>query len=65
MGLKKPWEVRDVDYPPHRVITEATRQISISEQGRFRGSVRHVTGRFYTDAEYEQRRNKVLNHPLP
>ncbi len=62
----KDWrEVIDLDFPPIEV-TEATRQKMIEYAKRHSvGDVRLATGRFYTTAEYEARRERVLSTPLP
>ena len=50
---------------PRKKVTSKTRANTISESNRFRGSVRIALGRFYTDDEYEKRRKRILNTPLP
>ena len=46
-------------------IDESTRERVKQFAFRYRGSVRISSGRIYTDEEYEKRREKVLNTPLP
>ena len=53
----------DVDNPPFPSITEETREICM--RYGVRGDVRLSQGRFVTDEQYEQHRNKSLNTPLP
>ncbi len=55
----------NVDLPRIGPITEQTRETTMQESVRFRGSVRLSEGRFETDQEYEEHRNRVLNIPLP
>jgi len=55
----------DVDLPRIGPITEQTRETTKEQSVRFRGSVRLSEGRFKTDQEYEEYRNRVLNTPLP
>jgi hypothetical protein len=57
--------VIEKDMPEQPKITEEIRQQTIAHSDRFRGSVRLSTGRFWTDEEYQERRKKVLNTPLP
>ena len=53
------------EYPNLR-ITEATRKIVLEHPELHSGlDVRTRMGKFYTDEEYEQRRNEVLSRPLP
>ena len=48
-----------------QAVTDLAKETTREATSRFRGSVRMSTGRFWTDAEYEKRRRKVLNTPLP
>lgn len=58
-------EILFKDYPPLH-ITEETRQAVLDHPELHSGlSVRARMGKFYTDEEYEQRREEVLNTPLP
>ena len=58
-------EVIDLDFPSARV-TEATRQLAMKYARRHSVSdTRLAMGRFYTDSEWEARREKVLSTPLP
>ena len=62
----KRWdEVLGMDMPEQSPITEEVRAETLKEAARFRGSVRLVTGLFWTDAEYARERKKVLSTPLP
>jgi hypothetical protein len=51
--------------PIPRRITNETRKQTKKESHRFRGSVRISNGNFYTDDEYENQRQRILNTPLP
>jgi hypothetical protein len=66
MRLGRNWkDLIDVDPPKDTPITEETREQAQKEACRYRGSVRISTGRFYTDQEYKEKREKILNTPLP
>jgi hypothetical protein len=66
MNLPLNWsDVIGRDLPEQPPITEEIRQQTIRESKRFRGSVRLSIGRFWTEEEYSQWRNKVMNTPLP
>ncbi|MGO8766362.1 MAG: hypothetical protein ACLQSR_14645 [Limisphaerales bacterium] len=66
MSEIKRWdEVVGLDMPEQSAITEEVRAETLKEASRFRGSVRLVTGHFWTDEEYTRERKKVLNTPLP
>jgi hypothetical protein len=66
MSEIKRWdEVVCADMPEQSAITEEVRAETLKEASRFRGSVRLVTGLFWTDEDYARERNKVLNTPLP
>lgn len=65
MPVKEWFEVIDTDLARHVPITEKTRELAKEEAFRFRGSVRVSTGRFSTDAEYEERKQRVMSTPLP
>lgn len=64
----KDWrEVIFEDFPEIR-ITDRTRTTMrrAAESARYLiNNVRIATGRFYTDSEYEARRSRILNTPLP
>lgn len=63
--LKKWKEVVHLDFPPLRV-TEKLRENMIKYARRHSvGDARLAMGRFYTDAEYEARRKRILSTPLP
>lgn len=65
MKLRNWREVIDIDLPEVK-ITEETRQEVLHAPYEIRGDVRLVTGRFYTEAEFEAYRQKVLlSTPLP
>ncbi|MDY6904104.1 MAG: hypothetical protein SWH61_05395 [Thermodesulfobacteriota bacterium] len=53
------------ELPVPEVITEKTKDATRKNALRFRGSVRISTGRFFTTKEYEERRRRILNTPLP
>jgi hypothetical protein len=55
----------ETDFPKSEGITGEARERTIREANRFRGSVRVSTGRFPTDAEYEERRKRILSKKLP
>jgi len=57
-------EVWDTDLSDLK-IDEKTREITMKLANRFRGGVRISTGRFYTDKEWENKREKVLSTALP
>ena len=57
--------VIEKDFPPMGEITSATLEEIEREAHRYRGGVRISTNRVWTDAEYEERRRKVLAEPLP
>lgn len=68
MKIKKMlgWQaVIERDMPEQPKITEDIREQTKDHSDRFRGSVRLSAGRFWTDAEYQQRRTKVLSTQLP
>jgi hypothetical protein len=66
MQITEDWrELIEKDFPKSGKITEETRNHTVREARRFRGSVRVSVGRFPTDAEYEERRKKILNKKLP
>lgn len=56
--------VVDTDLPKTRV-TAKSREVSLSNSRRYRGSVRVSMGRFMTDDEYETRRKNEMRKPLP
>lgn len=59
---------RDVikrDFPEMGTITGETKRRILGNRRRFRGGVRISTGRIWESAEYEQRRKRVLETPLP
>jgi hypothetical protein len=65
MGLKDWREVIDLDFPDVE-ITEETKRTMVEAGRRYLiNDVRLATGRFYTTAEYEARRERVLSTPLP
>jgi hypothetical protein len=66
MQITEDWrKLIETDFPESGEITEETRERTVREARRFRGSVRVSEGRFPTDAEYEERRKKILNKKLP
>ncbi len=64
-GMRNWTEVVDEDLPASCPITQRTREMTKEYSGRFRGSVRVSTGRFWTDQEYEEYRKRILSTPLP
>ena len=65
-STQRGWEeLINVDFPEAPHITEEARELTKRESNRFRGSVRMSLGEFWTEEEYEQFREKVLNTPLP
>jgi hypothetical protein len=58
-------EIVSRDMPEQPAITKSVRSETLKEASRFRGSVRLVTGTFWTDEEYQSERTKVLSTPLP
>lgn len=58
-------EVVGIDMPEQARITNEIRAETMKESARFRGSVRLVTGLFWTDDDYERFRKEILKTPLP
>lgn len=59
---------RDVikrDFPEMGPVTSETKERILQDRRRFRGGVRISTGRIWESAEYEKRRKRVLDTPLP
>ena len=56
-------EVWDTDFSDLK-IDENTKKITKRLANRFRGGVRISTGMFYTDEEWEKKREKIINTPL-
>ena len=57
--------VIDVPLPTPKKVTAKSKELTIKESHRFRGSVRITCGKFYTDEEFESRRKRILSTPLP
>lgn len=57
--------VIDRSPPVPKKVTKKTREKTMIEADRFRGSVRISSGKFYTDEEFEDRKRRVFNTPLP
>ena len=55
----------NADFPDMKPITKNTKKDVINNSSSYRGSVRLSTGRFFTDSEYQNKKKKVLNTPLP
>ena len=53
------------DYPPLHITEETRRDVLEHPEKYMSCDVRTRMGKFYTDEEYEQRREEVLNRPLP
>ncbi len=65
-GIKDWRDIIDRDIPTFGPITEETREQILRESHRYRaGNVRLVTGRIYTDKEFEERRERVHKLKLP
>ncbi|MEA1950852.1 MAG: hypothetical protein U9N87_05675 [Planctomycetota bacterium] len=64
MALRDWRSVVTKDYPDPGPVTNEAIQAN-QDDPRLRGSIRMATGRVWDDEEYEERRNKVLNTPLP
>ena len=66
MARLKDWrDVINVDFPKVEVTEETIRNsVRMAERG-YRTDMRVATGRVYTDAEYEARRQRVLSQELP
>ena len=65
MSLLKWRDVIKRDFPEMGPITSETKRRILLDRRRFRGGVRISTGRIWESAEYEQRRKRVLDTPLP
>jgi hypothetical protein len=65
MDTKKLVDLVDRDFPESGPVTSEARDAAKKLAGRFRGSVRVSTGRFWTDEEYQRHRAAVLRTPLP
>lgn len=63
---KIPIKCLTTELPIFTCITEKVRQSIVNyAKSHSIGNVRIYMGRFYTDQEYEQRRQRILNTPLP
>lgn len=60
-GLIKDRDIWDTDFEEPGLDRKLTEKFAI----KHRGSVRISKGLFYTKEEWEERRSKVLNKPLP
>lgn len=58
-------ELIDKDFPNFQPVTENIREVVKVNSMRHRGSVRICNGLFWTEEEYQSRRDKVLATPLP
>lgn len=58
-------DVVDKELPDTSVITSEMREDTIDNSSRFRGSVRLAMGLFFTTEEYERKRKRILETPLP
>jgi hypothetical protein len=65
MALLSWREVIRKDFPEMGPITAETKRRILKNRRRFRGGVRISTGRVWDTVEYEDRRKRVLNTPLP
>lgn len=63
--VRKWQDVVDTDFPEMAPITEQTVDDAVLNGSRFRGSVRISTGRIWTDKDFQARRERVRNTPLP
>lgn len=57
--------ILDTSPPLPKKVTQKSKEHTIKESRRFRGSVRIGCGKFYTDDEFEAHRKKILSTPLP
>ncbi len=57
-------KVLESDFPKIE-ITEETKHVTRENSVRFRGSMRLSTGKFFTDQEYEEYHERILNTSLP
>lgn len=53
------------DFPKDVPITEQTIETTKKYASRFRGSVRMAKGRMWISSEFEKRRKRILQTPLP
>ena len=65
MEEKKKEQLIKIDFPDYSLITEDVREKTKVNSSHFRGGVRLLTGRFWTEKEYNERRKKILNTKLP
>jgi hypothetical protein len=62
----KDWEkIINLDFPPVEFTKETRQQMIEYAKSHNVGDARLAMGIFYTDAEYESEREKVLSTPLP
>lgn len=59
--LVKNKDIIGTDFGPIKIDKEKTKKFSL----RHRGNVRLSSGRYYTNEEFIERRNRVLSKPLP
>jgi len=55
----------DKKMPDRGPITKEVINCILNEASRFRGGVRLSIGRVWTNKEYDERRKRILNTPLP
>ena len=55
----------DKKMPVRSPITKEVISCILNEASRFRGGVRLSIGRIWTNKEYDERRKRILNTPLP
>ncbi|MCX7429119.1 MAG: hypothetical protein NTW96_26275 [Planctomycetia bacterium] len=65
MGMVDWRTVIEKDFPAMGEVTSETLEEVEREAGRYRGGVRISTARIWIDAEFEERRRKVLATELP
>jgi hypothetical protein len=58
-------KVIDSPLPVSKEVTSKTREDTVKESRRFRGSVRISCGKFWSDKEFESYRERILSTPLP
>lgn len=58
-------QVLDRDYADLSINNDSDREQAKKYSNRFRGSVRLVRGKFYTEEEIRQRRNRIDSLKLP
>lgn len=65
LGVSKPEDIMNMDYPDITVENDVDREKAIFFGNRFRGSIRLGAGLFYTANEYKEYVDKVRAIKLP